>query len=452
MSQDLKRPSTYGVGTLVYRRKDLFWLFAWLLMGDFTLTLMEAVMPQLLPLTLRDIGASNILIGIIVGSLPTVMNVVLNPFISTASDRFRSSWGRRIPFLMVATPFITLFLILLGYSVEIGAWVSGTSVCRYFEIEASHVTLFIICLFVVFYQFFNLFVASVYYYLFADVVPAPLMGRFLGILRLVSQLALFVWGRYIFGFAGTHMREIYVGIGLLYLVSFLIMCWRVKEGSYPAVLPRASGGRIAGWIKTYAKECFSHPFYLGLFLITAVCWFANSANTLFIFFCQDTLHLDLPAIGMINSWGTLVTIPLALIFGALVDKIHGLRMAFLGVITMGVGACGGFFLVHGTTSLLIYSLVYQAGFLAYNTAVMPMFISLFPKDRYGQFSSANAMISSLGIVFGNLLCGLFVDWIGDYRWLLAWQGVFFLLALVPLIVTYRGWIRLGGERNFRTPV
>jgi maltose/moltooligosaccharide transporter len=445
-------PGRWTVGTLSYDRKQLGWLIFWLLWGDFTLTLMVSVMPQLLPISLKGIGASNILIGFVTASLPTAMNVFMNPFISTISDRHRGPRGRRIPFLLWPTPLITLFLILIGFSPDIGGWLAATGVVKAMGWASTGVILVLVCVFVVAYQFFNLFVGSVYYYLFADVVPTPVMGRFLGLLRIVSQLALFIWGRWIFGLAETHMRSIYIGIGLLYLVSFLLMCWKIREGQYAPPPKRLPGGRISGWVRTYVKECFHAPIYLWIFLITTVCWFANSANTLFIFFSRDGLGLKLDAIGKINAWGTLVTIPLALVFGYWVDKIHGLRMAAIGVVIMALGGAVGFFTVHDANSLLAFSLVYQIGFLAFTTAMMPMYIALFPADRFGQFCSANSMISSVGIVLGNALCGWFIDAIGDYRWLLAWEGVFFTLTLIPWYLAWHGWHRHGGPSGYRPPM
>jgi MFS family permease len=445
-------PAQWTVGTLSYNRKQLGGLILWLLWGDFTLTLMLSVMPQLLPLSLKEIGASNTLIAFVIGSLPTAMNLVLVPTFSTASDRYRGRWGRSIPFLVWPTPFIAFFLILIGFSPDLGSWLYGTTAGRALGLDAKALILILVCVFVVLYQFFNLSVTSVYYYLFADVVPAPVMGRFLGLFRIVGQAALFLWGRYIFGMAADHMRAIYVGIGLLYMVSFLLMCWGVKEGEYPPPPPRREGHHgLTGWLKTYFNECFHTRYYLWIYLIVTVCWFANAANTLWIFFCRDTLGLTLDAIGKINAWGTLATIPLALVFGWLVDKINGLRLSFLGVLIMGLGAAAGFFWVQGPRSLLIYYLVYQVGFLAYITAMMPMYITLFPKERFGQFCSANSMISSLGIVLGNAACGWFVDRIGDYRYLLAWQAVFFLATIIPLVMAYRGWRKYGGPDNYRPP-
>ena len=62
---------------------------------------LESVMPSLLPMMLRDNGASNQAIAFIVSSIYMVVNAVANPIISYKSDRFRSRWGRRRPFILM---------------------------------------------------------------------------------------------------------------------------------------------------------------------------------------------------------------------------------------------------------------------------------------------------------------------------------------------------------------
>ena len=61
---------TYRCGTLTYTKIGLFALFAWLLWGDFCFTLMEAVVPTVLPLKLKGLGAPNWMIGVIMATLP----------------------------------------------------------------------------------------------------------------------------------------------------------------------------------------------------------------------------------------------------------------------------------------------------------------------------------------------------------------------------------------------
>ena len=92
-------PKTYHAGTLTYTKPALAVLFFWLLWGDFCYMLMEAVTPSIMPLRFKDLGASNKEIGLILGTIPGFIYTVLNPIISFKSDRFRSRWGRRIPFI-----------------------------------------------------------------------------------------------------------------------------------------------------------------------------------------------------------------------------------------------------------------------------------------------------------------------------------------------------------------
>src|SRR4051812_20589209 len=96
---DTSVPDRFRVGTLVYTKLGLVTLFLWLIWGDFCFTLMSFIKPNLLPLMMRDIGASNQSIALMTVSIPSLMTMLILPFIAFKSDRYRSRWGRRIPFL-----------------------------------------------------------------------------------------------------------------------------------------------------------------------------------------------------------------------------------------------------------------------------------------------------------------------------------------------------------------
>src|SRR6266542_1559277 len=112
----------YRSGTLRYTVGGLVTLFVWLLWGDFCLTIFESIFGKFLPLYMKDLKASNTMIGLLTGSVGGVVNVLFLPNISMATDRHRSRWGRRIPFLFWATPCAVGSLILVGFASEIGAW------------------------------------------------------------------------------------------------------------------------------------------------------------------------------------------------------------------------------------------------------------------------------------------------------------------------------------------
>lgn len=180
-------PSRFRVGSLTYTKAGLVSMFLFLLWGDFCFTLMETVVPSVMPLKFNAIGAPNWVLGLILTTIPNLMNMVINPFISFRSDRFRSRWGRRIPFLAGATPFLVIFLILLGYSEPISRWVQRSLLGG--QGSELSVTLIVIGVFMVCFQFFNLFITSVYYYLFNDVVPQAFLARFMALFRMVGTCA-----------------------------------------------------------------------------------------------------------------------------------------------------------------------------------------------------------------------------------------------------------------------
>ena len=120
------QPKTYHVGTLTYTTSTLRRLFFWLLWGDFCFFMVETVVPSIIPLMFKELKASNLLIGIVLATIPRIISSVLNPVISFKSDRLRSRWGRRIPFLVVTMPFLVLCFVGLAFAIDISEWISAT--------------------------------------------------------------------------------------------------------------------------------------------------------------------------------------------------------------------------------------------------------------------------------------------------------------------------------------
>ncbi|HEY3297069.1 MAG TPA: hypothetical protein VGK34_00300 [Armatimonadota bacterium] len=69
----------YKIGTLEYTKRGLFFLAFWLLWGDFCFTLMETVVPTLLPLQLDHLHASNKLISLVDDNHPGYLELLRLP-------------------------------------------------------------------------------------------------------------------------------------------------------------------------------------------------------------------------------------------------------------------------------------------------------------------------------------------------------------------------------------
>jgi len=224
----------FRVGTLTYTKAQLLNVFFWLLWGDFCLHLMDnGVIPTLVPLQLEALGASKATIGLVYGTIVNVMYFVLVPIVSTASDRYRSRWGRRIPFLLVPTPFLALCLILLGFSQHIAMLLQRWLPALLGAYPVLSIALVVACVLFLLLKFFDMFPQSVYYYMWADVIPPQLMGVFGSLFRVCYAAGSLVFNYFLIGLAKQHPEQIYIASALLYLIAFVGLCLMVREGQYP---------------------------------------------------------------------------------------------------------------------------------------------------------------------------------------------------------------------------
>ena len=457
----------YKVGTLTYTRAGLITLFLYLLWGDFCFTIMEAVIPSVMPVKFNAVGAPNWVLGLILTTIPNLMNTVINPFVSFRSDRFRSRWGRRIPFLVGATPFLVVFLILMGYSEPISHWVHSTVMGG--RISELNVFLVVIGFFMICFQFFNLFVTSVYYYLFNDVVPHAFLARFMALFRMVGTGAGASFNFFAFKYANTHMKEIFLVAGLLYLVAFAMMCWRVREGLYPPPPPNLD--RRRGWtstLKTYAVECFTHRFYW-LFFIANTCfamtWVSGAYGVLG---ATRVVGLDLATFGKIGGTCGIISLVLLYPAGIIADRFHPLRVLLISTVLQTFVAPFSITfmftrpLFSDTTALWIFMAICFSSLpivTLHAASELPMFMKLLPQERYGQFCSANALIRSIGLMLGGLACGAFLDAMKRfgavpdlcYRFVPVWNLAWLLASGLFYYLLYREWQRLGGLKSYEPP-
>lgn len=449
----------FTVGTLRYTKAGLFVLFGWLLWGDFCFTVMERVLPAIYPVYLMDkLGASNQTVNTLMMTIPQFMIVFLCPAISFRSDRTRSRRGRRIPYMTFTAPFLCLFLVGLGYSEQIAAWLHASSIPGLLRISPYAATMAVLGFLVICFNFFNDFVASVYWYLFADVVPKAYLGRFLGLFRMMGILAEWFFQTYIFPYAGTHMHWIFLGAAVLYGVGFGMMCWRVKEGEYPPVENPEADASILAQVKMYFRDCFTHPVYVLLFLHSsgmALVGAGMVANTVFLLAVPG---LNYDNIGHVKGQVALLTMCLTYVGGWMSDRYHALRtsLVMLALLVPVQFAC--FVWLADYKSFVWLTWVGTIPYVLFQAAVIPLYISLFPPEKYGQFSSANAMLRSGMAVVGGVTSGWFLDYMTHngqmkfaLRWMYIWSGFWHIVALACLVGVYIYWKRRGGDLGYTPP-
>lgn len=455
----------FRVGTLQYTKAGLAYVFLWLLWGDFCFTLMGSVVPYILPLWLKKLDAPDWIMPIILTTIPMSITLVLNPIISTASDRHRGPRGRRIPFLLFGTPFVTGALVLLAFAPEISQWLQRVGGPMTVWKGVSLIVIVIGVLLALF-KIFDTFTNTTFWYLFNDTVPQAFMSRFMALFRVVGTIAGSLLTYFVFEHVLTHTREIFLGAAAVYFVGFTSMCLLVKEGKYPPP-PSLTGDKpgLITAIRTYCRECLTHRIYWYFFIGNAFFRLTMAAGFFTILLNQSLLGSDMKKLAMLPFWTGLVSLFLHYPSGALADRFHPLRVMVAIKITMIVLTPLQFIWLFRSTwdpgtaycILVAFSLIDLPLWLLYNAAAMPMQMRLLPKDRYGQFSSFNALCSAFFDIVASFVVGPFMillrRWFPDatygedfcYRLVSLWKVPFMVGMLVFLLLLYREWKRLGGD-------
>ena len=458
----------YHAGTLSYTKSALGRLFFWLLWGDFCYFMVETVVPSIVPLKFKELGASNLLMGLVLATIPRLIGSILNPVISFKSDRFRSRWGRRIPFIVVTMPLLVACFLGLAFAIDISEWLSAAFPVLGRSFSPAAMAMIVLSVFLVAFDFFNTFVTSVFWYLFNDVVPEVFIARFMSWFRMVIMLTGMVYNWLVFKHALTHFKEIFIGAALLYLFGFGAMCLMVKEGEYPPPPENADGKTgLFSSIKTYVRDCMSLPHYWFLFLVGMAGSLSAACNMFVVFFQTKAMGLTLEMVGWLGiagGLGCLLYVPVA---GWLADRYHPIRVVLWGMIAAQATIPISFLWVFWQPAPMVYFYwaLCQGILLTWPIAMLvsmtdpPLLMRIFPRELYGQFCSARAMLGSIVGIFSTALAGAYLDvltkFFGErtaYCLIPAWTFVFSGMALFFMVLLYRSWRRHGGDKSYTPPI
>ena len=278
----------YRCGSLLYSKAGLIALFGWMIWGKICFDLFEQHGGYtIMNLYLQDnFHASNLTVNLLFNVIPMIIGIVMTPIISFKSDRTRTRWGRRIPYILFTAPFLAVFAAAIGFSDDI---------MRYCKISFPEtgtfnsyiVALGIIALLTIGYTFFNEFVGCVYYYLLPDVMPRHFIGRFQGVAAMVGQITGILTNLYVIPYQLTHIKYIHIGLAILYVLGLGSVCLFVKEPEYPPVEDVTEKTRFSDQVKLYFRECFFHPIFILFYLASAAAVLNKGLNPAGIFI----LHL-----------------------------------------------------------------------------------------------------------------------------------------------------------------
>jgi Na+/melibiose symporter-like transporter len=416
----------FRCGTLTYTQPQLYQLFFWLCWNDFTIMMMENVnaFGQFLQV---ENHATFAQIGIF-STIGTAMNIWINPVFSVWSDRTRTRWGRRRPFLLLATPPLALCILGIPYMSALYQYLQHfpLGAAFFYHVPMNGAAFMVGCCSVLL-GVFNAMVLAIFSYLYWDVVPQVVLGRWTGLSSAMSNIGTFVWGFFLMGYADHHMKALCVSVSLLCLVIYLLSVWKVKEGEYEKVDKHEKGAWLAP-IRAYFVECYSDPFYLWIFGAFFVASLANASNQFKGYYLKYDLHADYNIIGKFSAIPSLIPIILGYFVGMIADKLHPIRIYVPTYCLWGTICFLSYFFIHNEVTFLIWTCLTQVAIFANGVTYGALLPQIYPRAKFGQFCSANQLCGSIGGLLVPIPVGILFDHLHNNRFAYLFSAIFLFAA------------------------
>jgi MFS family permease len=235
---------------------------------------------------------------------------------------------------------------------------------------------------------------------------------------------------------------------------------------------QGEGGKDSrGWngVKTFLKESFCDKWYWLFFAWNTISALGAGISIFTVFFNKE-MGLSLEDIGKLGAYSGIAVMAAAYLAAAFVDRWHPMRVLVYAYIFMAAAAFSSWVWIFVTLPGQYYFWLSLCGGLIAvffitltNAAGFPTQMRVFPKSRFGQFCSAQAMMRSLFSLVAGAAAGAFVDviaWLfrysGNgpgfvYRFNFMWSGFFAVVTGVFSVWAYVYWHRLGAYYGYKPP-
>jgi len=375
--------------------------------GFFGISIIWPLFNSFIPPMLADLGLAAAVTGFIM-TWDNIINMFLQPWVGSRSDRTRSRLGRRKPWLILGAPLAAVFFILVPFVrqnfILIALTILGTNLGM------------------------ALFRSPTIAYL-GDLFQPAARSKANGVINLMGGLggAVALFGGGMLYKIGVPVPFIF-GAGIL-LIAIAIVVWQVKEPDLDD-LPAAKEEREPGlWANV--KQVATDQDRSGLFLLAAILsWFVgwNATEAFFTLYTRNILGLSVGTGAQMLTAFAATLIIFSIPSGFLATRIGRKPTIIAGLCGMVVGGIVASFVRHPTVLLVI--LAVMGGFWALvNINSLPMVYDLAGKRSIGSYTGLYYFSSSLAAIAGPILVGWLIDWT-NYGAIWPFTAIFLALAIL----------------------
>lgn len=142
-----------------------------------------------------------------------------------------------------------------------------------------------------------------------------------------------------------------------------------------------------------------------------------------------------------QAWPSLGIVLLGYPLGALLDRFQPVRLVAVGLVMWACANIVSFFFLRDGPSLLVCMGLITLSQFVYGICVGVVMVEVFPREKLGQFSSANTIVHSLVTFVLTPFVGLFFDWVNNYACAYLWSATCQLAAAALFVKVYFNWRR-----------
>lgn len=352
------------------------------------LTLATTVLAFYLPIILNNLTASRVAIGF-AGGIEGFAALAIPLLVGPASDRTWTRFGRRLPYMLAATPLI--FIGLLAIAVLNSYWLIIAAVGIFF---------------IGYYVYYTAYQA-----LYPDTLPKDQYGRAWAYQSLFQGLAV---GLALLG-GGALLN---VSLGAPFLISafffvlialasyFLISEDRLHSHPIDASLKKALPNFITRIREDRNLRLFLPAHFFWEFTLAAVRAFV-------ILYLLRGLGVTLGQLLPILAVIIFCYLIAAFISGQIIDKHDPRRYTSLMILLYA--AC--LFVLGVSTDLNVLQGILPFGMFAGAALLMlayPILLRITPENRRGEYTGYYQFNRGLALIFGSVITGAAIDVFGDY--------------------------------------
>ncbi len=392
----------------------------------FTISLAWTTYNTFVPVFLQGLLGSSTILGAIM-TLDNVFGLIFQPYFGKLSDKTKTRFGRRMPFMIVGIPLAALFFMLIPFYDQLGS------------LFAVDIRLFLLMGFVIAMNFFMSVYRAPAIALMPDATPASLRSHANGIITAMGGL-----GTIIAFLAGGKLFNINIsfpflmGAGLMVLaLLMLLIFYKEPEVPYSAdsadedKKPEVDTGLF--WGKNGHKSAISRTPSLLHMLLTVFFWFCGfeCINSFFTLFCQEKY-------GILAGDATQMLAPMAVVFmicafpaGFIGAKIGRKTSMLLGNILLIITFV--IVILLKNPNLMAVAMGFSGiGWSLMTTNAYPAVAEMAPAGQTGRYTGYYFVFTFAASIASPILYGLTADLLGSQTYLFLFGGVMFMLGLIFL--------------------